>query len=133
MSKSYIFAIDFDGTIVTHDYPDIGKPVPLAIETIKNLIDNGHRFILYTMRSGEALSQAVKYCKDNGIEPWNVNKNPEQSTWTSSIKVYAHYYIDDAAVGTPLSDKIDYKFYKRPFVDWEKIRHIIKDHLIKQS
>ena len=35
-----IIAIDFDGTIVTHEYPEIGRPIKGAIETIKAIIEN---------------------------------------------------------------------------------------------
>lgn len=39
-------AVDFDGTIVTHEYPKIGREIPFAIETLKMLIRDQHRLIL---------------------------------------------------------------------------------------
>jgi len=113
-----IIAVDFDGTIVMHEYPEIGKQVPYAITSMKELISSGHKLILLTMRSGEHLEQAVDYCKENGVEFWAVNENPEQKEWTSSNKVYAHKYIDDAAIGCPLLVDLN---AERPYVDWELV------------
>ena len=121
MSDSQIIGIDFDGTIVEHAYPEIGAPVPGAIDTMKDLIANGHRIILWTMRSGETLQEAYDYLKDNGIELFGVNKNPEQD-WSTSPKAYCHVYIDDAALGCPLIRK----FNQRPMVFWPKVREFLK-------
>ena len=110
-------AVDFDGTIVDHDYPDIGKPVPYAIEWIKCLQAHGVRVSLWTMRSGVELYEAVKYLADNGIVPWAVNTNPEQSEWTDSPKAYAQAYVDDSAVGCPLITNP--RDGGRRMVDWE--------------
>lgn len=115
--------IDFDGTIVKHEYPEIGAPVPYAIEVIKELQEAGHKIILFTMRgskpykenvfdkeTGEvieviernSLQEAIDYCENAGIKLYGVNSNKDQKLWTNSKKVYAHAYIDDAAVGCPL-------------------------------
>lgn len=126
MRKSFVFAVDFDGTIVTHEYPKVGKDVG-AIPVLKQLIQNGHRIILWTMRSGETLDDAVKYVEEQGVELFGVNQNPEQISWTTSPKCYANIYIDDAAIGVPLKiydDSIrDRKF---PVVDWEVIETFFK-------
>lgn len=112
--------VDFDGTIVDHAFPEIGKPIPLAIDYLKKFIDNGAKVILFTMRSDredvDYLTQAVNYLKDNEIELYGINENPSQKTWTTSPKAYGHVYIDDAAIGCPLQ-KIN-GFY-RLCVDWE--------------
>ncbi|MCK5019747.1 MAG: hypothetical protein KAS32_22000 [Candidatus Peribacteraceae bacterium] len=113
--------IDFDGTMVDHVYPEIGKPVPGAIEWCKSFMSSGCKIILWTMRSGKELAEAVNYMTENGIELFGVNENPSQHTWTKSPKAYGHIYIDDAAVGCPL---ISIKGYNRPCVDWEKISNI---------
>ena len=97
-----IIAIDFDGTVVKHKYPLIGEDVG-AIEILKELLSNGHQLILYTMRSNEYLLEAEVYLKSRGIELYGVNENPQQKEWTNSNKVYANLYIDDAALGVPLS------------------------------
>ncbi len=116
--EGMIIAIDFDGTIVEHEYPKIGRPVKWADETILELIKKGHKIILYTMRGGKYLDEAVNYCKDLGIEFYGVNHNPDQDSWTTSPKAYANFYIDDAAIGCPLIHSL----YKRPYVDWISVR-----------
>jgi len=119
MKSEAIICVDFDGTIVTHEFPRIGTPVPGAIETLKGLQASGNRLILYTMRYGETLQEAVDYCKEQGIEFYGVNQNPTQNRWSQSPKVYGHYYIDDAAVGCPLV----YNEHERPYVDWIKLKY----------
>lgn len=111
-------AIDFDGTCVTHDYPRIGKEIG-AIKVLKRLVEAGHKLILNTMRSDKELQDAVNWFKKNGIELYGVNENPTQKRWTNSPKVYAHMYIDDAALGCPLINAPELS--NRPFVDWDSI------------
>ena len=63
-------AVDFDGTIVTHEYPKIGREIPFAIETLKMLKRDQHRLILWSVREGELLQEAVDWCKERGVEFW---------------------------------------------------------------
>ena len=95
-------AVDFDGTIVTHEYPRIGKPIPFAIETLKKLQqEDHHRLILWSVREGDLLQEAVDYCASKGLEFYAVNANyPEESPdqWMSR-KVSADLYIDDRNLG----------------------------------
>lgn len=117
-----IIAIDFDGTIVHHAYPLIGAPVDGALEKMKQFVNDGHQIILWTMRSGETLGEAIEYLYSNGIELFGINRNPEQDSWTKSQKAYAHIYIDDAAYGCPLTYPQGYdEHLLRPWVDWSKI------------
>lgn len=112
--------IDFDGTIVEHKYPHVGPPVPYALEVMKKWQESGHNLILFTMRSGPELQEAVDYLVKNGIELYGVNENPTQKKWTSSPKAYGQIYIDDAAFGCPLIHHFD-PSTRRPYVDWSKI------------
>ena len=57
-----IIAVDFDGTIVEHKYPEIGQEVPFAIDTLKMLIKDQHRLILWSVREGALLDEAVEWC-----------------------------------------------------------------------
>ena len=97
-----IIAIDFDGTIVTHAYPAIGKPIPFAIETLKKLQkEDHHQLILWTCREGDLLQEAIDYCAARGLEFYAVNSNfPEE---TSDIirarKLEADLFIDDRNLG----------------------------------
>lgn len=119
-----IIAVDFDGTCVTHEFPKVGKDIG-AVPVLKELVEKGHKLILYTMRNGDLLNEAVDWFGDNGIELYGINKNPDQYKWTSSPKVYAHVYIDDAALGVPL--KLDEDGHiSRPYVDWNRVRGILK-------
>ena len=84
-----IIALDFDGTVVTHEYPCIGEDIG-AVPVLKELTAAGHKLILFTMRSGKLLDEALAWFKRNGIELYAVNENPEQTSWTSSVKVHAN-------------------------------------------
>ena len=68
-------AVDFDGTIVEHRYPEIGEEIPFAIDTLKMLIADRHKVILYTMRNGKLLDEAVRWCSDRGVEFYAINSD----------------------------------------------------------
>ncbi len=114
-----IMGLDFDGTVTTHEYPLIGKDLPYCIATLKRFVACGGKICLNTMRSGKELDQAVKYLEKNGVELWGVNCNPDQHKWTKSTKVYAHFYIDDAALGSFTMQ--DQNISDRPYIDWAMI------------
>ena len=155
--------IDFDGTVVTHDFPNVGTDIG-AVPVLKELVANGHNLILFTMRSdivepyskspeivtesGNYLTDAVNWFKDNEIPLYGVQRNPTQDTWTSSPKAYGQIIIDDAALGCPLlqdfkaihtggeihSTLLSHLKHKqikelvgRPYVDWLRIRQILID------
>ena len=113
-----VIAVDFDGTCVTHDYPYMGSDVG-AVPVLRELADAGYRLVLSTMRSGKLEKEAVAWFKSNNIPLYGVNTNPDQKSWTSSPKVYADLYIDDAALGVPLKTSPS---SVRPYVDWERVR-----------
>ena len=94
-------AVDFDGTIVEHKYPAIGKELLFAFETLKELQRQKHQLILWTYRSGKELDEAVEFCKERGIEFYAVNKNypEEEFDPTISRKIDADVYIDDRNLG----------------------------------
>lgn len=94
-------AVDFDGTIVEHQYPEIGKEKLFAFRTLKELEKMGARLILWTFRTGKELDDAIEFCRKNGIEFYAVNKNyPEElMDDTVSRKIDADIYIDDKNVG----------------------------------
>lgn len=99
--RSLVIAIDFDGTIVEHRYPFIGRIRPFAFETMEALQLKGHRLILWTHRTGQRLDEAVKFCRNHGIEFYAVNKNYPEETWdtSDSRKILADIYIDDRNFG----------------------------------
>jgi hypothetical protein len=111
--------VDYDGTVVTHEYPIMGKDIGV-IPVLKELVQNGHQLILFTMRSGKELTDAVYWFKENNIPLFGIQTNPTQHQWTDSPKAYGHLIIDDAAAFAPL--KYDPSYSTRPFIDWTKMR-----------
>lgn len=97
MSKLLTIAVDFDGTLVENKYPEIGKPLLFAFETLKKLQEEGHLLILWTYRSGQKLDEAVAFCKNKGIQFYAVNKSfPEEEYDPAfSRKILADFFIDD--------------------------------------
>nr|WP_308532931.1 hypothetical protein [uncultured Prevotella sp.] len=118
-----VIAIDFDGTIVEHKYPKIGEEIPFAIDTLKELINDGHRLILWTVREGILLEDAVNWCRDRGIEFYAVNKDyPEEEKHKNnhfSRKIKADMFIDDRNFGG--------------LPDWGTIYNMIKNNETWQS
>ena len=96
-----IIAIDFDGTIVEHRFPAIGRTRPHAFKVLKALQERNHRLILWTYRSGPRLDEAVTFCHSHGIEFYAVNKNFPEEEWheDDSRKILADMYIDDRNIG----------------------------------
>lgn len=98
-----IIAVDFDGTIVEHKYPQIGGEIPFAITTLKKLQAERHLLILWSVREGELLDEAVDFCRKRGLEFYAVNSNmPEEEADMSALrsrKVSADMYIDDRNLG----------------------------------
>ncbi|HLF35906.1 MAG TPA: hypothetical protein VI583_16805 [Cyclobacteriaceae bacterium] len=96
-----IIAVDFDGTIVEHAYPAIGKEMIFAIDTLKALQKKGHKLILWTFRTGGDLDAAVDFCRQRGIEFYAVNKNypEEEITIDMPRKIQADIFIDDRNLG----------------------------------
>src|SRR5690554_2407051 len=96
-----IIAVDFDGTIVEHKYPAIGKEMLFAFSTLRALQTKGHRMILWTYRKGDKLQEAVDFCKENGFEFYAVNENYPGviKEGDFSRKLAADICIDDRNVG----------------------------------
>jgi len=102
MESPLKIAVDFDGTIVEHRYPDIGKEMLFAFDTLKALQKKKHLLILWTYRAGKELEEAVEYCRMNGVEFYAVNKSyPEEEfdEYEVSRKIEADLFIDDRNVG----------------------------------
>ena len=106
-------AVDFDGTIVEDAYPKIGNPQLFAFETLRELQKAKHQLILWTVREGESLQEAIDFCKKNGVEFYAVNKNfPEEVLEIGqSRKLNADVFIDDRNVGG--------------FVGWSKVWELL--------
>lgn len=94
-----IIAVDFDGTIVEHQYPAIGREKPFAIDTLKKLAKERHRLILWTVREGKLLQEAVDFCKERGLEFYAINRNYPEEKYSKERKLKAELWIDDRNLG----------------------------------
>ncbi|MDO4160623.1 MAG: hypothetical protein Q4D41_09230 [Prevotellaceae bacterium] len=112
-------AVDFDGTIVEHRYPEIGPERPFAIDTLKMLIADHHKLILWSVREGKLLDEAVEWCRERGVEFYATNKDyPEEEGPSNnnhySRKLKVEMFIDDRNVGG--------------LPDWGTIYRMINEH-----
>ena len=128
--------IDFDGTCTTHEFPRVGIEIG-APPVLKRLVKNGHKLILFTMRSKKkgispvtnkmedgGLREAINWFAKHDIPLYGIQANPTQGDWTTSPKAYGQMYIDDAALGCPL---IFPGKGKRPYVDWDKVESMLEE------
>lgn len=123
-----IIAVDFDGTIVEHQYPKIGPEVPFAIDTLKRIQrEERHQLILWTVREGKLLDDAVEFCRKRGLEFYAVNKNfPEEEAGTKGCrKVNAELYIDDRNLGGLPDWGIIYKILKNSDTTFSSFEEVI--------
>lgn len=114
-----VIAVDFDGTIVKHEYPRIGEELPFATETLKMLQRDGHRLILWSVREDELLQEAVDWCHERGVDFYAVNKdypeeNGQESNASFSRKLKADLFIDDRNLGG--------------LPDWGQIYQMVTNH-----
>lgn len=112
-------AIDFDGTVVEHRYPSIGEEIPFATETLRMLIQEHHKLILWTVREGKLLDEAVEWCRERGIEFYAINRDyPEETLENNnhfSRKLKVDMWIDDRNIGG--------------LPDWGTIYRMVHEHL----
>lgn len=121
MSKNRICCVDYDGTIVVNAFPEVGVPMDGAFETLKSLKESGWKIILSTCREDEPkrayLTEAVEFCRSNGIEFDGVNTTPLDLEFRHEKslrrKPFAHIYIDDRNLGG--------------FPGWDVVRRILID------
>ncbi len=112
-------AVDFDGTIVEHKYPAIGPEKPEAIDTLIRLADDGHHIILWSVREGHLLDEAVNFCRERGLEFYAVNSETPDDSWTRNNvprKITADIYIDDRNLGG--------------LPDWEQIYRMVSEKIL---
>lgn len=101
MPTSLTIAVDFDGTIVENKFPEIGKPLLFAFESLKKLQEEGHRLILWTYRHGTRLDEAVEFCEKNGLKFYAINRSYPEEDFDNTIsrKILADIFIDDRNIG----------------------------------
>jgi hypothetical protein len=111
-------AVDFDGTIVEHAYPEIGREIPFATDTLRMLIEDRHQLILWSCREGELLQDAIDWCHERGVDFYAVNRDfPEEDIERNehfSRKLKVDLFIDDRNIGG--------------LPDWGTIYRMISEH-----
>ena len=125
-----VIAVDFDGTIVEHAYPKIGKPIPFAIDVLKKLQqEEHHTLLLWTVREGSLLDEALDYCSQKGVTFYAANKNyPEEELSDSPRKLLADIFIDDKNIGGLPDWSIIYKTILSGSIDFRNIDDYISDN-----
>lgn len=139
MNKPIDICLDFDGTCVFHEFPNVGNDIPNCVNVLKKIVSKGHNIILFTMRSdrhiggntghsdiqdvtGIFLTDAINWFSERDIPLYGIQSNPTQINWTTSPKAYGHLYIDDAALGCPvLLDQSS----SRPYVEWIEVERML--------
>lgn len=128
-----VIAVDFDGTIVEHKYPEIGRERPFAVDVLKMLIAERHKLILWTVREGKELEAALKWCEERGISFYAVNSDKsayfnEKRSASHSCKINADVFIDDCNIGGLPDWPTIYKIIKYG-VSYERI---VRKHTIEE-
>ena len=124
MEKSKIIAVDFDGTLCTNKFPEIGEPIHETIEALKSEQAAGARVILWTCRVGERLTETLLWCGEHGIDVDEVNRNlPDivDSFGSDCRKIFADEYWDDRAVRKP-DNKVGGEHCKKASGSYERPR-----------
>ena len=102
-----------------HSYPEIGKKLPCAAVPHKLWFAARHKLILWSVREGKLLDEAVNWCKERGIEFYAVNRDYPEERGTDnnnhfSRKLKVDMFIDDRNIGG--------------LPDWGTIYRMIKEH-----
>lgn len=135
IKDSKVIAIDFDGSCVACAYPCVGKDIG-AVPILRELVEKGHKLILYTLRDGKDLEKAINWLDKNNIKLHSVQRNPLQtemryeSNWRfNSPKCAFDFCIDDRNIGTPLIyPGVDTwsLFKEEPYIDWVRMRELLR-------
>lgn len=112
--------VDFDGTLVEFAFPEIGREIPMAVQTLQECVSAGALLVLWTRRTGDALDAAVAWCEERGLALHGVNSRPDESG--AGPKPGCDVFIDDAALGCPVTIDED---TKARAVDWIAVRRLL--------
>lgn len=75
VKRNLIIAVDFDGTLCHGNWPGVGEPNRILIDKLLKLQKRGNKIILWTCREGEALCNAVEWCKEFNLVFDAINDN----------------------------------------------------------
>lgn len=115
--------LDFDGTVVEHTFPYIGKYNERSLQVIQKLFDAGHEIILNTYRTNidvenltgsKYTNHAIEYINkmkiqlgldfDFSVSPFKIL--PTRCWNIQDDKNSNSIFIDDIRVGMPLTGKM---------------------------
>lgn len=107
MSRPLIISVDFDGTCVEGDLPEIGAPMPGAVEVLREIASRGHRIVLSTCRENATkrkyLDEALAWFAAHGIPLRSVNENHLDDDFREPPslrrKIYSDFHVDDRNLG----------------------------------
>jgi haloacid dehalogenase-like hydrolase len=128
--------LDFDGTVVEHDYPQIGKLNPNSLEVIKKLQEAGHTIILNTMRAefdDDSMQEAFDFINQNeSVTGIRISRQTERKIYPPEWnldKIKDEIYIDDIAANIPLIKASVGEF----MVDWLEIERQLAEKSILET
>ncbi len=148
--KPLTIFLDFDGTMVEHIYPAMGRVVPHAVRVVRRLQDAGHMVILNTYRADikdDSLDQAVNWLNST----WRVGKvdllplkaitaskiNPAPFILNDELQIHHDrtvggvIYLDDIATGTPLIPAV---MSTGRMVNWLEVEQILEaNHIFEPT
>lgn len=117
MNTQIILAIDFDGTIAEHSWPELGAIRPGAAEYINKLYEEGYYIIIWTCREGEHLDWIADYLNNHKINYHLINEhNRDVFNFykNDTRKIFADIYIDDKQLsGLPAHWSDTYQLIKK--------------------
>ena len=127
----FILAVDFDGTIFEHAWPNIEEAVPRqdVIDKVKEFKDCGAELVLWTCRENKSLDEAIAKSKEFGIAFDAHNENaPSFAEYVKDridggdqpfavSKIFANFYLDDLAGNIEMFLKVNVKATCKKFED----------------
>ncbi len=125
MPDPIIIALDFDGTLCDSDFPELGPSLDAEFWLQRAAeVDDRVEYVLWTLRTAERLAEAARWCGSQGIALASVNEHPlqnrfeERQGFEMARKLFAHVFVDDRGLGTPLRPSVH---GGAPVVDWDRM------------
>ncbi len=125
--------LDFDGTVVEHNFPAIGAENPNAIHVISLLQKAGHNIVLNTYRADIDISyvqEALSFLNSHpqlsmSIENYLPKKIDPKPFDLVIAKTANQLYIDDISEGIPLCRNKVLEFGM--MVDWAELERLLRN------
>ena len=113
-----MIAVDFDGTLVKDQFPDLGTPFAEGINTVNAMIEKGYEIVIWTAR--QDLDHVIVHLKQHGLNTDKVKINAHADYMLSrydsqGIKIGASIYIDDRGYGAPTFNDSEWLKIKSEF------------------